>query len=485
MSVGVTIADFVEGCRNREGRLPFEIGAFVALEISEALLTQGPAVATSKDTRISAEGNVAVYAPPHSASSEEAARSVVDILAHLLVASGTGVPPVLLTLVERGPSNGIWDLSKLRDELEASLVPLNRSAARRVLSRLLKETKSRRVAAPVPSADSVDADLDALLDGYDSDNAPTMRLGALDDEALAKVVASTRSATVRPPKARPITPPRAAPPSAAPRPPAEPQRPVAEPQRPQRRSEPEPTDVLPQYQGLDEFEDPSGSNRGGVLAVLAMLALIAAGIAALVLLRPDVVARILGNAPPDEPEVPAEVEPAPTRPHGNLLVSAPAEAQILFFVGRGPAVAEDLPRGVAHEFVAVADGRSPTRAVVPSDAVWQEGGESPRYELAMQTGDSDVAFEQIDLGETGLTREGMGTPSGGLGSIRVITTPPGARVFLLIGFGSARIEDLPADEPVELLVYLAGQPPRRVFIGPSDWTEQSDGLEANVTVSFE
>ncbi|MFK7998001.1 MAG: hypothetical protein AB8H86_00340 [Polyangiales bacterium] len=481
MSVGVTIADFVEGCRNREGRLPFEIGAFVALEICEALLTQGPAVASPKDTRISAEGNVAVYAPPHSASGEEAARSVVDILAHLLVASGTGVPPVLLSLVERGPSNGVWDLSKLRDELEASLVPLNRSAARRVLSRLLKETKNRRAAAPVPSADSVDADLDALLDGYDSDNAPTMRLGALDDEALAKVVASTRSATVRPPKARPITPPRAAPPSAAPRPPAEPQRPAREP----RRSEPEPTDVLPQYQGgLDEFEDPAGSNRGGILAVLAMLALIAAGVAALVLLRPDVVARILGNAPPEEPEVPAEVEPAPTRPHGNLIVSAPAEAQILFFVGRGPAVAEDLPRGVAHEFVAVADGRSPTRAVVPSDAVWQ-GGDSPRYELAMQTGDSDVAFEQIDLGETGLTREGMGTPSGGLGSIRVITTPPGARVFLLIGFGSARIEDLPADEPVELLVYSAGQAPRRIFIGPSDWTEGADGLEASVDVTFE
>lgn len=481
MSVGVTIADFVEGCRNREGRLPFEIGAFVALEICEALLTQGPAVASSKDTRISAEGTVAVYAPPHSASSEEAARSVVDILAHLLVASGTGVPPVLLSLVERGPSNGIWDLSKLRDELEASLVPLNRSAARRVLSRLLKETKSRRAAAPIPSADSVDADLDALLDGYDSDNAPTMRLGALDDEALAKVVASTRAATLRPPKGRPVAPPRAAPPSVAPRPP-EAKRPVAE----GRRAEPEPTDVLPQYQtGFDEFEDPSGSNRGGILAVLAMLALMAAGVAALVLLRPDVVARILGNAAPEEPETPAEVEPPPTRPHGNLLVSAPPEAQILFFVGRGPAVAEDLPRGVAHEFVAVADGRSPTRAVVPSDAVWQEGGESPRYELAMQTGDSDVAFEQINLGETGLTREGMGTPSGGLGSIRVITTPPGARVFLLIGFGSARIEDLPADEPVELLIYAAGQSPRRIFIGPSDWTEGAEGLEASITVNFD
>lgn len=372
MSLGVTIAEFVDACRSREGRLPFEIGAFVALEICEALLTQGPAVATTKDTRISAEGTVAVYAPPHSASGEEAARSVVDILAHLLVASGTGVPPVLLALVERGPSTGRWDLSKLRDELEASLVPLNRSAARRVLSRLLKETKSRRAAAPATTADSVDADLDALLDGYDGDNAPTMRLGALDDEALARVAAVTN----RPPRPRPDAPPVSAPPSPAPaQKPAE--RPAERPEEPSvqvNRPEPEPTDILRYREpAVDGFEDPPSSNRGGILAVLAMLALIAAGIAALLLLRPDVVARILGNATPEAPEPAPVVEPPPTRPHGTLVVNADPDAQILFFVGRGPAVAEDLPVGVAHEFVAVADGRSPTRAVVPSDASWQIG----------------------------------------------------------------------------------------------------------------
>ncbi len=182
MSLGVTIADFVESCRSREGRLPFEIGAFVALEMTEALLAQGPAVVSIDDTRISLDGHVAVYAPPHSASSEDSARSVVDVLAHLLVASGTGVPPVLLGLVERGPSDGGWELGRLRDELEASLVPLNRSAARRVLSRLLKETRSHKAARPGPDVDAVDADLDALLAGGEAPpDAPTQRLEAITD----------------------------------------------------------------------------------------------------------------------------------------------------------------------------------------------------------------------------------------------------------------------------------------------------------------
>ena len=77
----------------------------------------------------------------------------------------------------------------------------------------------------------------------------------------------------------------------------------------------------------------------------------------------------------------------------------------------------------------------------------------------------------------------MGTPTGELGRVRVITTPPGARVFQLIGFGSARVEDLPTDAPVELLVYVEGEPPRRVFVGPSDWREGEDGKkQAEVVV---
>lgn len=471
MSLGVTIADFVEGCRSREGRLPFEIGAFVALEMCEFLLQQGPAIATAEESRISDEGQVAVYAPPHSATSADAARSVVDVLAHLLVASGTGVPPVLLTLVESGPADGHWDLARLRDELEASLVPLNRAAARRVLSRLLKETRSRRTAPVVPSADSIDADLDALLAGKDSVDmeAPTQRLQALDDLEVDAVLASLETSEDTDVSAR--APDIDEPPT------------VKELRSVEvSHQEPEPTDILSRRPSLDGFEEV-GEPRRGLGALIAVVALIGLAAGALFFFMPDVVDRIFGDAPPEEPE--PTVEPAPEgRPRGLLEVQADEGAQILFLVGRGPAVAEDLPVGVAHEFVAIADGHSPTRAVVAADAMWGDEP-TPRYELAMQSGEDTVAFDEIDLGETRLRRDAMGAPSGRLGDIRVITNPPGARVFLLIGFGSARIEDLPADESVQLLVFSEGHAPREITVGPSDWIGEGAQRVARLNVSFD
>jgi len=49
------------------------------------------------------------------------------------VCSAPGVPPMLLELIEHGPSAKDWTLSRLRDDLEACLLPLNRGATRRVL----------------------------------------------------------------------------------------------------------------------------------------------------------------------------------------------------------------------------------------------------------------------------------------------------------------------------------------------------------------
>ncbi|MFW5920931.1 MAG: hypothetical protein ACOCUS_03770, partial [Polyangiales bacterium] len=177
--LGVTVEELVRLLKQRGGRLPFEIGAFVALEVCEQLV-EGPAVAKPTEVRIASDGSISVYAPPNSASAEQAARSVVDVLAHLLVAAGQGVPPVLLELVEQGPADGRWDLARLRDELEASLVPLNRAAARRVLSRMLREIQREpagaqqteagggAAAAGAGSQDAdVDADLDALIGEVD------------------------------------------------------------------------------------------------------------------------------------------------------------------------------------------------------------------------------------------------------------------------------------------------------------------------------
>jgi hypothetical protein len=141
--LGTTVEEVIEVMKERCVRIPSEIGAFVALEVCEAL-EAGPAVVKKGDVRIADDGTISVFAPPGSATSEEAARSVVSLLGSLLVAAGTGVPRVLVGLIERGPSSGRWDLSSLRDDLEASLVPLNRGAARRVLARMLREVRKPR-----------------------------------------------------------------------------------------------------------------------------------------------------------------------------------------------------------------------------------------------------------------------------------------------------------------------------------------------------
>ncbi|MFW5925745.1 MAG: hypothetical protein ACOCV4_06230 [Myxococcota bacterium] len=154
----------------RRGRLPFEIGAFVALEACEALLDQGPALVTPADVCIDGEGRVQVTAAPGGATSGQSAQALAQVLARLLVAAGHAVPPALLGLVERGPEGGDWSLARLHDELEASLLPLNRSAARRVLSRTLRELHrgEPRASTPPPHDDpepggDVDAELDDFL----------------------------------------------------------------------------------------------------------------------------------------------------------------------------------------------------------------------------------------------------------------------------------------------------------------------------------
>ncbi|MCZ7686927.1 MAG: hypothetical protein M5U28_52560 [Sandaracinaceae bacterium] len=99
--LGVTVEDLVAMAKQRRARIPSEIGAFLALEVCEALI-DGPAAVRTTDVRIADDGTISVFAPPHSATTDEAARSVVAMLGALLVAAGTGVPRSLVALIEKG-----------------------------------------------------------------------------------------------------------------------------------------------------------------------------------------------------------------------------------------------------------------------------------------------------------------------------------------------------------------------------------------------
>lgn len=592
--LGVSVDELLRQLRERHARLPHEIGAFVALEVAESLLA-GPAVARPEDVRITNEGSVSVFVPPNSASNEEAARSVVALLTKLLVAAGQGVPPVLLALAERGPSDGKWDLRRLRDELEASLVPMNRAAARRVLARLLREGRKETTSTPPPDAIARDPELDAALDSLISASerppapgappppAPPRPLelppqpgfeeiatakwdAAADEEktphadlppasrAAAALAPTEPKVIVTPPIAIEPEPPapepdpaprrrrwsqeemrapgddvRGAPPSAkpgdeaapAPKPAPPPRGPDTDAEhraraaggrepsrgrrwsqeqelgRPRRSSQMDsssggtrvrrPSHMDPSTRSRrvsrselldDHIAKPRGSR--GFLWLLFFLLLTAGLIGTVAALRPDAINRLLGRGgPPVDPTAEerarqrAEEQRRIAEEHanrfGDLRVSVtPDDAQVLLYVGRGPATVANLPTGVAYEFVAVSDDRAPGRAVIPKDAQWQDTDDGPLFELAIQAGD-EAEDRELDLGASRMPRD-VGSPGDVLGRVRVITTPPGAKVYQLIGFApDVQVADLRTDQPHELIVYAPGHEPERVVVGPSDF----------------
>jgi hypothetical protein len=371
----------------------------------------------------------------------------------------------------------------LRDDLEASLVPLNRAATRRVLGRLLREVHreggDRSAGGAQPDRAALDGELDALLGVEpgteppppppdpepDPEPAPARADGADDGEQRA-------------------------------------------PKRPMERARREPESPAPRLstEGLDEFERASEQGgRGGIWLGVGLVVLAAVLLAAYLLLGREQSRAMLGMEPQPrggagEAAASASQPPAqPTEPatpqlasHGQLRVtSAPERAQVLMFVGAGPARAEQLPMGVAHEFVALADGHAPVRAVVPPDAEWEpasEGG-APRYELAMQLpalepDDKRRAAREGDLGATKLPAQ-PGTPSGGLGTVRVLTTPPGARVYQLVGFTpDVRIDNLPLDQPVELALYLGGHALERITVSREDYEQRGGQMLATLDVKL-
>ncbi len=478
--------------------LPFEMGAFVLLEATEQVLvleatSDAPSLplVAAAEVELSDEGEVSIGATPPAATEQDACHALVSLLGDLLVRSAPGVPPMLLELVEQGPSDGQWTLLRLRDDLEATLVPLNRGAMRRVLARLLREVRrdtGRTAAASVstPDSDALDDELDAVL----GTPSPSRRLRPREDitaevdldelrpdrSADPPARAPERTPATRPArKARPrATPPRAA--LAAPRVPREL---TAEAARPGHGG----------VAMLDELEHAMSRGGAGVGARLGLGLALLAGvlIAAYVMLGRDGARSLLGLRGP----APTSSAAAPKPEHkpmprvGELRVqSTPERAQVLMLIGAGPAVAPKLPLGVAYEFVAVAPGHAPSRAVVPADAQWQHEGGEPRYELALQLGDASPHHGEWELGPTRLPQE-MGSPEAQLGSVRVITSPPGAKVYQLIGFTpDVRVENQPIDAPVELLVYLDGYGVAKLSASAADYKPEGDHLVASLSATL-
>jgi hypothetical protein len=170
--------------------------------------------------------------------------------------------------------------------------------------------------------------------------------------------------------------------------------------------------------------------------------------------------------------------------YGELRVtSAPEGAQVLLALGRAPVVARDLPIGVAHELVALAEGRAPTRTVVPADAAWQKQAVSASLELQIELPEL-AAGAAVDLGPTHLPKA-IGAPTGPVGALHVTTVPTGAQVYQLVGFTpSARIENLKTSELAELLLYASGHELARVQVSEQSFIEEDGKRVANLHVEL-
>ena len=122
---------------------------------------------------------------------------------------------------------------------------------------------------------------------------------------------------------------------------------------------------------------------------------------------------------------------------------------------------------------------------MPADGVWEPSDDGHLYELPVQGRSEDMAFDDLVLGETTLPRDAMGTPTGELGSVRVVTAPREAKVYMLIGFSpGVGVDNQRTDQPVELLIWAENHTPQRVMVGPSDWTDEAGNRTARLEVEL-
>lgn len=157
----VTLDELLRSLKERSVRMPADIGAFIALEATENIV-EAPRPLTLERVALTDEGEIGV-AEGGACDAEQAAQAVTELLGALLVAAGTGVPSAMVQLVETPAPTGTGALEALRDQIEAALVPLNRDAARRVLGRMIRESKKPVIERPDASKDALDDAVDALV----------------------------------------------------------------------------------------------------------------------------------------------------------------------------------------------------------------------------------------------------------------------------------------------------------------------------------
>jgi hypothetical protein len=483
-SNGASVASLLASLRERRASLPAEIGSFAVLEVVETLRKTRPALVDGTSVVITDDGAVGVSAV---ATQDEQAsvRSVRKLLADLLTASARAPSPELQRLADSQSEHVVQTLSVLRDELEASLVPLNRQASRRVLSRMIREMDWESVVVPTdeaPTLEELDRELQRILRDDNPDSLPAMDVSdpSIDEVDDLLGTSANDNATGN----------RKLDDAAAPMPPARNGVPFA--------ALKTAVDVAPEASSGDvpsvavpgrPFRDPavevpvaSGQHGMGVWLGVSLGALTLAVVGAAFWLRPDLSARLDGSRvlPKAVPLKTPVVAPKP-RSASVTLHTDTENAQILRLVGVGPCTIPHVDTGLTHEFVAMAEGYAPARVLVPHNSEWENVDGTLRFETALQ-------LTQVDARAIGasLMPRDVGAPSGRYGTLRVVTAPRGAKVYELVGFApEAQVSGLDPAVTHEFVVMHPGYAPKVISASTPDFRDNAGKLDARLNVQLD
>ncbi len=150
----------------------------------------------------------------------------------------------------------------------------------------------------------------------------------------------------------------------------------------------------------------------------------------------------------------------------------PLGSELFRRMGSAPLDVPRMPVGARLEWVAIAEGHRVRRAVIGAGVPWNHG-QGARYELAIQLDPSaGRGTEPWPSAEPGPQVGGAGSP----GLVHIVTTPPGAEIFLFSGVApEATLAALPCDESFELLLAGPRDERRRVVVGSSEFVKTTDG----------
>lgn len=505
----VTLEDVFAIVASKRVPLAPELAGYLVLEIAEHADPQGGDV-DPKSVFIGEEGSVALV-KRRDAPSGDAESSVRAILARLLESSGAQTPALAASSKRKSGAG----LPALSEELEAALIPVNRSAGRRALARLAREVKrvTMGVGRHVPSAIDVppaparrpsspplpaprepppqldpsempaapyeplahtpspsQADVDKLIDRFAA--APTEQQHARDLKAMVGLEATPPP----PPEIVRRIEAREAPVAAGDTDVeallAASTEAAGEPKSP--RVDDRGLSTRPAAFKRKSIAPPEPAKKakpgsGGMWLLLALVAIVAGAY---------FVWRLRPGAAPDRPTTPSNTRMplgAPTLCRATLVVTdVPPHAEVLLREGQAPVDIERMPVGARLEFVATAEGFSPKRAVVGAGATWDTGADGKsRFEIAVQLDKSRARPGSNDpwpAGEPGTAVGGQGPP----GTVHVASTPRGAEVWMLAGLGpEARIEQqLGCDQDVDVLVAGPTSFRKRLHLSARDFVAQ-------------